>query len=216
MPQPVRAFLFDFGGVFTDSPFTAVEDFGRDLGADPRAVSRVVFGSYEHDGDHPWHRLERGEISLEDARGLIREAGREQGLDVDIYELFARMGRSNAGADRRRPLVDRVRSLRAAGMLTGIITNNVREFGEGWRSLLPVDELFGFVVDSSHAGVRKPDPRIFGRALEQLPGVSAAECVFLDDHPANVAAARALGMHGILVGEDLGAVLAAIDALAPG
>ena len=49
----IRAFLFDFGGVFTDSPFVAVEEFGRELGADPAAVTEIVFGSYEHDGHHP-------------------------------------------------------------------------------------------------------------------------------------------------------------------
>ena len=35
---------------------------------------------------------------------------------------------------------------------------------DGWRALVPVEELFEFVVDSSHAGVRKPDPRIFALA----------------------------------------------------
>jgi len=211
----IRAVLFDFGGVFTDSPFEAVLGFGREIGADPAAVSRIVFGSYAEDGDHPWHRLERGEITLEDARGAILALGRAEALEIDIYALFARMGRSGAGADRRRPLVDAVRRLRESGLHTGIITNNVREFGEGWRALIPVDELFGFVIDSSHVGVRKPDPRIFAHALRQLPGVTAPECVFLDDHPANVAAARALGMHAILVDEDIGAAIAAIESLLP-
>ena len=91
MRRRIDAFLFDFGGVFTDSPFTAVEDFGRALDADPRTVATVVFGSYEHDGEHPWHRLERGEIGLEAAREQILGIGRERGIEVDIYQLFARM-----------------------------------------------------------------------------------------------------------------------------
>jgi epoxide hydrolase-like predicted phosphatase len=209
----LRAFLFDFGGVFTDSPFEAVLEFGRAIGADPRAVSRIVFGSYEHDGEHPWHRLERGEIVLEQAREAIRALGRADGLDVDIHELFARMARGNAGAERRAPLVERVRRLREQGILTGMITNNVREFGQGWRSLIPVEELFGFVIDSSEVGVRKPDPRIFGHALARLGDVEPAQCVFLDDHPANVAAAQALGMRGILVDGDVAATMRGIDAL---
>ncbi len=202
MTRRIEAFLFDFGGVFTDSPFGAVEDFGRSIGADPRGVSAIVFGSYEHDGEHPWHRLERGEIGLEAAREHILALGRERGLDVDIYRLFARMADNGAGAGARAALVERVRGLRAAGYRTGIITNNVREFGDGWRALIPVDELFEFVVDSSHVGVRKPDPRIFALALEELGRPDPARCVFLDDHPANVAAARALGMLAIHVGPD--------------
>ncbi len=202
MTRRIEAFLFDFGGVFTDSPFGAVEDFGRSIGADPRGVSAIVFGSYEHDGEHPWHRLERGEIGLEAAREHILALGRERGLDVDIYRLFARMADNGAGAGARAALVERVRGLRAAGYRTGIITNNVREFGDGWRALIPVDELFEFVVDSSHVGVRKPDPRIFALALEELGRPDPSRCVFLDDHPANVAAARALGMLAIHVGPD--------------
>ncbi|MBK7730737.1 MAG: HAD family phosphatase [Gammaproteobacteria bacterium] len=213
MNSPIRAFLFDFGGVFTDSPFLAVEEFGRELGVDPAIVTAIVFGSYEDDGHHPWHRLERGEIALEDAREAIRALGAGQALDIDIYRLFARMAGTGAGAGTRAALVGKVRELRAAGFHTGMITNNVREFGEGWGSLLPVEELFGFVVDSSHAGVRKPDPRIFALALEQLPGVQADECVFLDDYAANVRAARELGMSAIHVGTDPAATVAAIEAL---
>lgn len=213
MTRRIEAFLFDFGGVFTDSPFGAVEDFGRSIGADPRGVSAIVFGSYEHDGEHPWHRLERGEIGLEAAREHILALGRERGLDVDIYRLFARMADNGAGAGTRAALVERVRGLRAAGYRTGIITNNVREFGDGWRALIPVDELFEFVVDSSHVGVRKPDPRIFALALEELGRPDPARCVFLDDHPANVAAARALGMLAIHVGPDPAVTVAEIERL---
>lgn len=197
MRRRFEAFLFDFGGVFTDSPFSAVEDFGRTIGADPARVSAIVFGSYEHDGEHPWHCLERGEI----------------GLEVDIYQLFARMAGNGAGAGARGALVETVRGLRGAGYRTGIITNNVREFGDGWRALIPVEELFEFVVDSSHAGVRKPDPRIFALALERLGHPDPARCVFLDDHPANVAAAQALGMLAIHVGPDPAATVEAIERL---
>jgi len=209
----IEAFLFDFGGVFTDSPFGAVEDFGRSIGADPRGVSAIVFGSYEHDGEHPWHRLERGEIGLEAARELILALGRERGLDIDIYRLFARMADNGAGAGARAALVETVRGLRGTGYRTGIITNNVREFGDGWRALIPVDELFEFVVDSSHVGVRKPDPRIFALALEELGRPDPARCVFLDDHPANVAAARALGMLAIHVGADPAVTIGEIERL---
>jgi len=213
VPETIKAILFDFGGVFTDSPFHAVHAFGEELGVGAGAVTGIVFGSYEHDGDHPWHRLERGEISMEQARDEILVLGEAQGHRVDIYELFARMAGNNAGTDSRQPLVERVRGLRQEGYGTGIITNNVREFGDGWRGLLPVDELFDFVVDSSSVGVRKPDPRIFEMALAQLPDVSPAEVVFLDDYPANVDAARELGLGGILVGTDLAAVIAELDAM---
>ena len=123
------------------------------------------------------------------------------------------MADNGAGAGARAALVETVRGLRGTGYRTGIITNNVREFGDGWRALIPVDELFEFVVDSSHVGVRKPDPRIFALALEELGRPDPARCVFLDDHPANVAAARALGMLAIHVGADPAVTIGEIERL---
>ncbi|MCB1843183.1 MAG: HAD family phosphatase [Halioglobus sp.] len=213
MPASIEAVLFDFGGVFTDSPFHAVHAYGKELGLDPAQVTQIVFGSYEHDGDHPWHRLERGEITLESARNDILALGQAHAVTLDIYDLFARMAGNNAGAGARLILVDRVRTLRDEGYTTGIITNNVAEFGDGWRGLIPVDELFDFVIDSSAVGVRKPDPGIFALALERLPGLEPRQALFLDDYEANVQAARACGLQSLLVETDLAATIAELDAL---
>ena len=213
MADKIRAVLFDFGGVFTDSPFHVVHAYGEELGVGAAEVTSIVFGSYENDGDHPWHQLERGEITLDHAREQILALGHERDLQVDIYELFAKMAGNNAGASERQPLVERVRILRQQGYTTGIITNNVREFGEGWRALIPVDELFDFVVDSSSVGVRKPDPRIFQCALQQLGDVPPEQVVFLDDYQANVDAARALGLQAITVVSDLAATIRQLDEL---
>jgi putative hydrolase of the HAD superfamily len=213
MSGKIKAVLFDFGGVFTDSPFHAVHAYGEALGIGAREVTGIVFGSYENDGDHPWHQLERGEITLESAREQILNIGLERDARVDIYELFATMAGNNGGAADRQPLVERVRSLRQEGYATGIITNNVVEFGDGWRAMIPVDELFDFVVDSSSVGVRKPDPRIFEIALRQLGDLTPGQVVFLDDYQANVDAARELGLRAITVGTDLRAVIEELDAL---
>jgi epoxide hydrolase-like predicted phosphatase len=213
MSNKIRAILFDFGGVFTDSPFHAVHDYGSELGVGSAEVTEIIFGSYENDGDHPWHQLERGEISMENTRDMILELGRKRGLEVDIYELFMRMAGNNAGADNRQVLVERVHGLKREGYPTGLVTNNVAEFGDGWRGLLPVDELFDFVVDSSAVGVRKPDPKIFEIALGYLEGIAPHETVFLDDYQANVEAARSMGMHAITVTDDLEAVITELDSL---
>ncbi len=55
-------------------------------------------------------------------------------------------------------VVERVRALRAEGYRTGLVTNNVKEASAQWRVLVPVDELFEVVVDSSEVGMRKPNP----------------------------------------------------------
>ena len=194
------AVLFDFGGVFTPSPFGAVEAFGTRLGAPPGRLLEITFGRYDADTDHPWHRLERGEITLLEARRAIRELAAEHALELDLFQVLRAMA-GDGGAFIRESFVAAVRSLRSDGYRTALVTNNAAEFGASWRPLLPLTELFDAVVDSSEVGMRKPDPRIFHHALEQLGGVTPARAVFLDDYVGNVAAARRLGLQGLVVGE---------------
>ena len=196
MARQFDAVLFDFGGVFMASPFAAVATFGEQhLGLPGTRVLEYVFGQYDQDNDHPWHRLERGEIALDVARQDILDLAARDGHEVDIFRALSALG----GAALREPMVDAVRAARAAGCRTAIVTNNIREFGQGWRRMLPIDELFDAVIDSHEVGVRKPDPRIYTLALERLGGVEPARTVFLDDFQGNVTAAERLGLRGVLV-----------------
>jgi epoxide hydrolase-like predicted phosphatase len=204
------AVLFDFGGVFTPSPFDAAEAHGASLGAPPGRLLELVFGPYHEDTDHPWHRLERGEIPLAEARQAIIALGAAEGLDTDPFQLFARMAE---GGGARPAMVERARRLVAQGYRTALVTNNAHEFRDGWRRLVPADALFQVIVDSSEVGMRKPDPRIFELALEKLGGVAPERTLFLDDAPSNLAAAERLGIRTVLVRADLRDALAALDAL---
>ena len=80
-----------------------------------------------------------------------------------------------------------------AGYRTALLTNISRSGESVWRSLLPVDELFDVVVDSSQVRLRKPDPAIFLLTCERL-GLEPRECLFVDDLHCNVDAATELGM----------------------
>jgi putative hydrolase of the HAD superfamily len=202
MDNSIDVILFDFGGVFTASPFTAVVTYASTLGVEPRQLTDIVFGSYHADTDHPWHQLERGQISLEQAREDILAAGSPQGAPIDIYEVFAAMAADMTG-DRgvNMRLVDYVRELRGKYTL-GIVTNNLKEFSDGWRGLIPVAELFDFVVDSSEVGMRKPNPAIYEHALQQAGACEPGRALFLDDFLGNVDAAAALGMHALHVDGD--------------
>jgi putative hydrolase of the HAD superfamily len=94
-------------------------------------------------------------------------------------------------------MVDAVRRVRAAGYRTALLTNNAREWGVRWRAVLPLDELFDVVVDSSEVGLRKPDPAIYRLTCASL-GVRPEECLFVDDLECNVVAGRGLGMEAML------------------
>lgn len=205
----ITTVLFDFGGVFTPSPFAAARTEGSVLGHDPEVVIEIIFGRYDTDTDHPWHRLERGEVSLEAARSDIIGIAAAQGIELDPFEALRHMASKEHDEE---PFIERARRLRADGYRTGLITNNVAEFRDAWRTMIPVDELFEIVVDSCEVGMRKPDPRVFHLALERLDA-DPTTTVFLDDFDGNVRAAQALGMHAILVGADRHAAVAELDAL---
>lgn len=212
--QPrIDAVLFDFGGVFTESPFEAARTFATTMGVDPALMLDTVFGPYDHDSDHPWHRLERGEMGLMEAREEILQLGTVRGFEADLFQVLGALRHSSGP---RGEFLDRARLLRQRGIASAIVTNNVREFRDAWRAMIPVDELFDFVVDSCEVGVRKPDPRIFAKALELLGGVAPENALFLDDYEGNVVAARGLGLHGIVVGPDPTAALAEFDRLVGG
>jgi epoxide hydrolase-like predicted phosphatase len=196
--RPVRAVLFDFGGVFIPSPFDALERFAEEEGLDAAALQLLIFGPYDSDTDHPWHRLERGEISFEAARLEIGELGATAGFDgMDPITVLAKMGGRSITV--RDYMVEFTESLRDRGIATGIITNNIAEFGSTWRGLLDVDALFDDIVDSSAVGVRKPNHEIYEMAVARL-GLEAGDALFVDDFEANVVAARAAGLAGVWCG----------------
>lgn len=206
----IEAVFWDFGGVFTGSPFH-LDDYARSLGTTNERLLEHVFGRYEANGDHPWHRLERGEGTLDDALEAAAESCRADGIEGFDAEGFFKAMSGTSSDGRRELVVSKVRELNDSGIRQAIITNNAKEFGDMWRSLIPVDELFEAVIDSSAVGIRKPDPAIYLLALERLEVSNPETSVFLDDFEPNVAAARELGMHGILVGQDIVPALAELD-----
>jgi putative hydrolase of the HAD superfamily len=87
-------------------------------------------------------------------------------------------------------MIDLVRGLRADGVTTALLSNS---WGEGYPEELLL-ELFDTIVISGRIGLRKPDPRIFHHTLDRI-GLPADRCVFFDDAPVNVEAARRVGLH---------------------
>lgn len=206
------AVLFDFGGVFMDSPFAAAETAAGVMGVPFELLTEVVFGSYDSDTDHPWHRLERGEITFADARDGISDLAVERGMgELDPFDVLASLAdRGQHG--HREFVVDAVRDLRAAGLRTSVVTNNIAEFGGFWRTIIPLDELFDDVVDSSEVGVRKPSAAIYELSCQRL-GVAPERSVFLDDFEGNVVGARQVGLTGICVGFSVESTAVAIREL---
>jgi epoxide hydrolase-like predicted phosphatase len=227
----IEAVIFDYGGVFSSPLFRGIGKFEADMGYPPGAVLELLFGDKAYVGvegwahaepvetavapreavTHDWHRMEIGEITLEDWFAGVQARAPEvlgQPIDMDAYLTF--MAEMPVGV--HWPVVHRARELLADGVPIALLTNNVKEWGDHWRATFPVDELFGIVVDSSDVGMRKPDARIYLLTCERV-GVAPEAAVFVDDNAENIAAARALGMETVHFGEDPFAAMAELDAI---
>ena len=201
--------IFDVGGVLAATGRHS--DFARRFPPEhAEQVTRIFVGDYAQDGDHPWHRLERGEITLDENRRLNRIALAEAGIELPVPRPGgAPMIVFTASA----AMVELVQELRANGIRLGVLTNNVLEFRENWRSMIPFDEWFDDIVDSHEVGLRKPNPAIYQLALARL-GAQPGRTAFLDDVLTNVSAAESVGIRGVLVDEDPTEAIAIVRRLA--
>ena len=149
--------ISDFGGVLTNHLIEAFGAFQDETGISPEQLGRGMQRIGERDGEYPLFRLERGELSerefLEDLSwALEQELGHRPHAAPVPRDLLRRPAPQRADARRD------ARSRATRGYRMAILTNNVREWEEVWRSKLPVDEIFELVVDSAWVGMRKPDP----------------------------------------------------------
>ena len=204
------AVVFDLSGVVIASAFDAIADTVSGAASRDEALA-LLLGPYGEDTDHVWHQVERGEAPIAEWIAWVGDQTEAAGITIDWDAFASMMGRLTV----HEVIVDRVRSLKAEGYLTALCTNNVKEGSTSWRELVPVDELFDAVVDSSAVGMRKPDPRIFRHTLDLIGVEDPARAVFLDDHPGNVAGAERAGLAGLLVGDPAEAVVALDRLLVP-
>lgn len=188
----IEAVIWDFGGVFTSSPFDAFARYEREKGLPKDLIRKINATNHE---TNAWARFERAELTLEGFDKAFAEEARALGYDVPGGEILPLLS-----GDFRPEMVEALRRVRAA-MKTGCITNNVPSNATGnARSIYSreIMELFHEVIESSKIGMRKPDPRIYEMMCEKL-GVAPGACVYLDDLGINLKPARAMGMTTIKV-----------------
>jgi putative hydrolase of the HAD superfamily len=197
-PNPsYKAVLWDFGGVLTESPFIAFARFEEARGL-PRDFLRRV--NTLNPNTNAWARFERGELTLAEFGDAFHAECVGLGHAVrgeDVIELLY---------GEIRPSM--VEALRRCGehYTTACLTNNIktgRDHGlpttaSRAAEVARIMELFDAVFESSLIGARKPEPRFYQLALDQL-AIEASEAVYLDDLGINLKPARALGMTTIKV-----------------
>ena len=193
----LRGVITDWGGVLT-SPILAtvrawIEVDDIDVNSYRAVMKSWIAQAYDADGDsNPIHALERGECSAaEFERILAARLDRIDGGSVAAEGLLQRMF---AASVRVPAMYDLIRALRRAGLRTAMLSNS---WGCDEYPRADFPGLFDAVVISGEVGMRKPEEGIFLYAARAL-GLAPAECVFIDDMEANVAAAAGCGMTGLL------------------
>lgn len=195
-PRAFRGVITDWGGVMTNPIPETVRAWLDAEDIDYVSYAGVmrpwVMAAYQPDGDgNPIHALERGECAPEEFERLLASLlVRRDGGQVAAEGLLTRMFAGSVPSD---PMYEAMNAVRGAGLLTGMLSNS---WGPGFYPR-HITDMFDAVVISAEVGMRKPEERIFLHAAELL-GLDPAECVFIDDIEANVVAAEAVGMTGIL------------------
>ncbi len=206
----IEAVIWDFGGVFTTSPFEAFNRYEAERGLPKDLIRRI---NSTNPDTNAWALFERNEVDTARFDALFLEESTALGHPVrgaDVLPLLNGMLRP-AMVAALRACKDRFK--------VGCITNNVVSMHSpgqdaGQRAagaMAQVMPLFDAIIESSKAGVRKPDPKIYLMMCEQL-AVKPQACVYLDDLGINCKPAAALGMKAIKV-VDVDQTLAELSAL---
>ena len=198
MQAELKAVIWDFGGVVTSSPFDAFTRYESDRGLPANTIRQI---NATDPDSNAWARFERAEIDAKAFDSLFAEEAARIGHDIRGADVLALLS-----GDVRPAMVSAIDTIKASGLRTGCITNNVPAgHGAGMALTLGKAETIGaimarfdHVIESSKAGIRKPDPRIYLMMCEAL-SVDPAHCVYLDDLGINCKPAAALGMRAIKV-----------------
>jgi putative hydrolase of the HAD superfamily len=184
----IKAALWDFGGVILSSPFDAFAVYERDHGLPEGFIRRL---NATDPDTNAWAHLERGDITFDEFCDRFEDEARAAGGELGAADVMALLS-----GEVRPAMVEAVRRCHEQ-LKTGLLTNNFVTW-EQRTDHSEVLALFDVIVESSTAGVRKPDPRFYDLACQQL-GIEPSEAVFLDDLGINLKPAAAMGMTTIKV-----------------
>jgi len=195
--SPRRWYLFDYGNVISTAP--TAEDW--DLLAEATGVDRL-----QDQGSGYWrHRVayDAGVLTSDEYWSLVggRRVGPVRAAWLDVLD-------ANQWSHLNLETLDVLEDLESRGEQLALLSNMPAPMVANFDGLAWT-RLFRHRFFSASLRLVKPAPEIFDRVLADLradPG-----CVtFIDDSPANIAAAMDLGIHGLLfdASSDLSRLLA--------
>jgi putative hydrolase of the HAD superfamily len=189
-----QALILDFGGVISRTLFETHALSEAALGLPPGTLTWR--GPFDPATDLLWQAMQADEITERDY-WMVRtsEVGRLVGEDWQNMKTFVQRARGADVQEVIRPeAVKAIRQAKAAGCKLAILSNELDLFyGADFRQRLPLLGLFDVIVDATHTGILKPDPRAYSSCLAAL-NVTADQAVFVDDQLRNIEGAQRCGI----------------------
>lgn len=210
----MSALIFDFGAVlFRWRPKVLLSRVLPELCTSTEATQALVDGFFQgYGGD--WGRFDRGDIEVD---ALTESIATRLALAPEQVRAVI-----DAVPAELEPMADSVALLRrvhAAGHRLFYLSNMPAPFADHLERCHDFLACFEAGVFSARVGLVKPDAAIFELALRRF-GLAAGDAIFLDDHPANIGAARAVGLRAVQFADaaqasrelvELGVSAAAVD-----
>ncbi|WP_126974753.1 HAD-IA family hydrolase [Frigidibacter oleivorans] len=194
---PAKAIIFDFGGVISRTLFETHPLTEASLGLPSGSLTWM--GPFDPATDPLWRDMQADVISERDYwYARTRELGGLVGKEWTEFSDFVKAVRGDAPAEVIRPeFLQTVEEALAAGLRLAVLSNELDLFyGADFRTKLPFLAQFDAIVDATYTGILKPDPRAYETCLAEL-GLTAGECVFVDDQDRNIKGAEKVGLRAV-------------------
>ena len=189
----IHNIIFDLGGVILDINAQLTFDAFRKLGWNVYLEEEMV-----NQGRELFHNLEKGNTSPEAFHHHFRQLTGHNGGDEEIDDAWTAMI-LDIPSDRVKYLQDLKKKYRI------FLLSNTNEIHKNkFHGMFeknygyPFYDLFERNHYSHEMGMRKPDPGIYLKVLEENQLV-AEECLFIDDLEENVIAAELIGIKGLCI-----------------
>lgn len=181
----IKAVIFDWGGVIAPNPNGGWMNVLMEM-------LNISFEELKPRWDAAgYESLSKGLITDEDFWTKFQESFGKT-LDIDTAKVWA-----DGSALQPYPgFLEFIQSLRDAGLKTAVLSNTIKPLSTILRSS-GLYSGFDEVVLSDESGLVKPDTAIYEDTVQRL-GVSADECIYIDDLERNLLPAQSMGMITIL------------------
>lgn len=182
----IQNIIFDIGNVLTDYRW---KEFMEDKGYSQDMIKRIAKASTMNPF---WNEYDRGKMS--DKAILQAFVDQDPEIEKELRDTFDNI---HDMVRKREYAIPWLQELKKEGKRVYYLSNFSRKAHVECKDALDFIPFMDGGILSYQEGVIKPDPAIYLLLMERYQ-LKANECLFLDDMPRNVEAAKAVGMNAIV------------------